>query len=57
MRWLIVGTGYFVWQLALFLSLGENFLHFGGALALAALVGAIAGMFWGAPSTPVTERA
>ncbi|HVU19164.1 MAG TPA: MFS transporter [Rhizomicrobium sp.] len=43
----IVGTGYFVWQLALFLSLGENFLHFGGALALAALVGAIAGMFLG----------
>ncbi len=43
----IVGTGYFVWQLALFLSLGENFLHFGGALALAALVGAVAGMFLG----------
>jgi hypothetical protein len=43
----IVGTGYFVWQLALFLSLGENFLHFGGALALAALAGAIAGMFLG----------
>jgi MFS family permease len=43
----IVGTGYFVWQIALFLSLGENFLHFGGALALAALVGAIAGMFLG----------
>jgi len=43
----IIGTGYFVWQLALFLSLGENFLHFGGALALAALVGAIAGMFLG----------
>jgi MFS family permease len=43
----IVGTGYFVWQLALFLSLGENFLNFGGALALAALVGAVAGMFLG----------
>jgi hypothetical protein len=43
----IVGTGYFVWQIALFLSLGENFLNFGGALALAALVGAIAGMFLG----------
>jgi len=43
----IVGTGYFVWQIALFLSLGENFLHFGGALALAALVGAMAGMFLG----------
>jgi len=43
----IVGTGYTVWQLALFLSLGENFLHFGGALALAALAGAVAGMFLG----------
>jgi MFS transporter, DHA1 family, inner membrane transport protein len=43
----IVGTGYFVWQLALFLSLGENFVNFGGALALAALVGAVAGMFLG----------
>jgi MFS family permease len=43
----IIGTGYFVWQLALFLSLGENFLNFGGALALAALVGAVAGMFLG----------
>jgi DHA1 family inner membrane transport protein len=43
----IVGTGYFVWQLALFMSLGENFLNFGGALALAALAGAVAGMFLG----------
>jgi hypothetical protein len=43
----IVGTGYFVWQIALFLSLGENFLHFGGALALAALAGAVAGMVLG----------
>lgn len=43
----IVGTGYFVWQIALFVSLDENFLHFGGALALAALVGAVAGMFLG----------
>lgn len=43
----IVGTGYFVWQIALFLSLGENFLHFGGALALAALAGAAAGMLLG----------
>ena len=43
----IVGTGYVVWQIALFVSLDENFLHFGGALALAALVGAVAGMFLG----------
>jgi MFS family permease len=37
----------FVWQLALFVTLGENFLRFGGALAIAALVGAVAGMFLG----------
>jgi Major Facilitator Superfamily len=38
-----VAAGYvFVWQLALFTSLGENFLSYGGALAIAALVGAIA---------------
>jgi hypothetical protein len=43
-----MGSGLvFVWQLALFVSLGENYLHFGGALALAALVGAIAGLFLG----------
>ncbi|HWU26450.1 MAG TPA: MFS transporter, partial [Rhizomicrobium sp.] len=30
----------FVWQVALFRSLGENFLAFGGALAIAAVVGA-----------------
>lgn len=37
----------FVWQLALFVTLGESFLRFGGALAIAALVGAVAGMFLG----------
>ncbi len=43
-----VASGYvFVWQVALFLSLGENFLSFGGALAIAALVGAIGGMLLG----------
>src|SRR5262249_7056296 len=31
----------FVWQLALFLSLGESFSAFGGAMALAAIVGAL----------------
>lgn len=40
--------GYVViWQLALFLSLGENFVAYGGALALAALVGAIGGLVLG----------
>jgi DHA1 family inner membrane transport protein len=38
---------YFAWQIALFISLGENFLAYGGALALAALAGAIGGMLLG----------
>jgi len=33
-----------VWPIALFLSLGESFTAFGGALSLAALVGAIVGL-------------
>jgi DHA1 family inner membrane transport protein len=38
---------YFIWQIALFLSLGESFTAFGGAMALAALVGAVCGLFLG----------
>src|ERR1700730_11851603 len=38
-----IASGYWlVWQIALFLSLGESFLAYGGALALAALAGAVA---------------
>jgi hypothetical protein len=37
----------FVWQIALYLSLGSSFLNFGGALALAAVVGALGGMILG----------
>jgi Major Facilitator Superfamily len=44
--WLATGF-YFVWQIALFLSLRENFLAYGGALAVAALVGAIGGLILG----------
>ena len=44
--WIAVGY-YFVWQIALFVSLGESFTAFGGALALAALVGAIGGLILG----------
>jgi hypothetical protein len=44
--WLAVGF-WFVWQLALFVSLGESFLAYGGALAVAALVGAIGGLILG----------
>jgi MFS transporter, DHA1 family, inner membrane transport protein len=37
----------FVWQIALFLALGESFSAFGGAMALSALVGAVGGLFLG----------
>ncbi len=37
----------FVWQIALFLSLSESFMAFGGALAIAAIVGAFGGMYLG----------
>ena len=40
-----VAAGYvFAWQVVLFVSLGESLLAYGGALAFAALVGAIAGL-------------
>jgi DHA1 family inner membrane transport protein len=44
--WIQAGF-YMVWPLALFISLGENFNAFGGAMALAALVGAVSGLFLG----------
>jgi hypothetical protein len=41
-------SGYtFVWQIALFTTLGESFTAFGGAMALAALVGAASGLLLG----------
>jgi hypothetical protein len=36
-----------VWQIALFLSLGESLAAYGGAMALAALVGAVSGLLLG----------
>lgn len=36
-----------VWQIALFISLGESFAAYGGAMALSALVGAASGMLLG----------
>jgi MFS family permease len=43
-----IGAAFlFVWQLALFVSLNQSFVNYGGALALAALVGAVAGMLLG----------
>lgn len=44
--WTAVGF-WIVWQIALFVSLGENFAAYGGALALAALVGAAGGLALG----------
>ena len=41
-------AGYlFVWQIVLFRSLGESFTALGGAMAIAALAGAVAGMILG----------
>ncbi|MEQ9226817.1 MAG: MFS transporter [Parvibaculum sp.] len=43
-----VMAGYvFVWQIALFTSLNENFLAYGGALALAAVIGGIGSLTLG----------
>ena len=44
----IGGIYVFVWQVALFQSLHENFMAFGGALAIAAVVGAVGGLYLGA---------
>ena len=43
----ISGIYVFVWQVALFQSLHENFIAFGGALAIAAVVGAVGGLYLG----------
>ncbi|MDR3499170.1 MAG: MFS transporter [Parvibaculum sp.] len=43
-----IAAGYvFVWQIALFTSLGENIMAYGGALALAALFGAVGSLTLG----------
>ena len=44
--WIAAGF-YFVWQIALFLALGESFTAYGGAMALAALAGAVSGLLLG----------
>jgi MFS transporter, DHA1 family, inner membrane transport protein len=44
--WIAAGF-FFVWQIALFLALGESFTAFGGAMALAALAGAVSGLLLG----------
>jgi len=43
-----MAAGYvFTWNIALFLTLGQDYVAYGGALALAALVGAAAGLVLG----------
>jgi hypothetical protein len=43
-----IASGYtIVWQIALFLSLKQSYLAYGGALAISALVGSVAGLFLG----------
>ena len=44
--WTAMGYA-FVWQIALFITLNESFTAFGGAMAFAAIVGAICGLFLG----------
>jgi hypothetical protein len=44
--WMIAGY-WFVWSIALFLALGKSFSAYGGAMALAAVVGAISGLVLG----------
>jgi len=44
--WFVAGY-YFVWQIALFIAVRENIAAYGGAMALAALIGAIGGMLLG----------
>ena len=43
-----VASGYFiVWQITLFLTLGQSYMAYGGALAVAAFVGAVGGLVLG----------
>ena len=44
--WTAAGV-YYVWQIALFRSVGERFTAYGGAMALAALAGAASGLILG----------
>jgi DHA1 family inner membrane transport protein len=44
---IFAGGYYYIWQIALFVSLGESFTAYGGAMALAALVGAVFSLWVG----------
>ena len=53
-----ISAGYFfTWQIGLFLSLGESFLAYGGALAASAFVGALCGLVLGRRSIADKARA
>ena len=43
----VAASNYFAWQMALFLVLGSSYTAYGGAMALAALVGAASGLLLG----------
>jgi MFS transporter, DHA1 family, inner membrane transport protein len=43
----LAGGYVFVWQIALFIALGESYSAFGGAMALSAMVGAVSGLVLG----------
>jgi MFS family permease len=43
----LAGSFYYVWQVVLFVSLGRDLAAYGGAVALAALVGAVVGLLFG----------
>jgi len=53
-----IGAGYhFVWQIALFLSLGESFVAYGGALALPHWLAPSRALCWAGISMPDMGRA
>jgi MFS transporter, DHA1 family, inner membrane transport protein len=41
------GTFHFTWLIAMFITLGSSYVNFGGAMAVAGLAGALAGLFVG----------
>lgn len=44
---IFAGGYYYIWQIALFVALGESFQAYGGAMALAALAGAVSSLVIG----------
>jgi len=42
-----LACGYYLWQVVLFMALGESFAAYGGAMAFAAVIGSVAGLVLG----------